>query len=197
MKSMARSLAAAGFMVCNVSYPSRHYTVATLAADFVMPEISKCFPGNTAPIDFVTHSLGGIIARELAATGAITNFGRVVMLSPPSQGSEVVDKLGSLALFRAVNGPAGLELGTGPDAVPRQLGPARFNVGIITGTHTINPILSLLIPGPDDGKVSVQRARLEGMADFIALPVSHPFIMNNRDAIRQTIHFLKFGSFQH
>ncbi len=197
MGRMVRSLETAGFIVCNVSYPSRRHPIETLARNFVAPEISACFPDVTVPIHFVTHSLGGIIARELAASGAITNFGRVVMLSPPNEGSEVVDKLGHLWLFRAWNGPAGSELGTGPESLPQRLGPARFRVGIITGTRTINPFLSLLIPGTDDGKVSVDRARLEGMADFIVLPASHPFIMNRKDAIRQTIQFLRSGSFEH
>ena len=197
MGRMVRSLEAEGFNVCNISYPSRRHPITTLASNFVGPKIAACFPEATTPIHFVTHSLGGIIARELAASGAITNFGRVVMLSPPNNGSEVVDKLGRLWLFRAWNGPAGSELGTGSESLPRQLGPARFNVGIITGTRTINPFLSLLIPGSDDGKVSVDRARLEGMSDFLVLPVSHPFIMNSKDAIRQTIHFLRSGSFEH
>ena len=197
MGRMVRSLEEAGFTVCNVAYPSRLHPITTLARDFVAPEISRCFTGVTAPVHFVTHSLGGIIVRELAASGAITNFGRVVMLSPPNQGSEVVDKLGHLWLFRAWNGPAGSELGTGSDSVPLRLGPASFNVGIITGTRTINPILSVLIPGSDDGKVAVERARLEGMMDFLVLPASHPFIMNNKEAIRQTIQFLKSGAFEH
>ena len=87
MERISQSLGAAGFNVCNVAYPSRRHPITTLARDFVAPEISRCFPGVTVPIHFVTHSLGGIIVRELAASGAITNFGRVVMLSPPNQGS--------------------------------------------------------------------------------------------------------------
>lgn len=195
MGRMARSLEAAGFNVCNVAYPSRRHAIAILATDFVAPEISRCFPAGNIPIHFVTHSVGGIVVRDLAASGAFQNFGRVVMLSPPNQGSEVVDKLGHLWLFKAINGPAGAELGTGPDAVPQQLGPAPFEVGVITGTRTINPFLSMLIPGSDDGKVAVERARLEGMRDFLVVEASHPFIMNNRTAIAQTIHFLRFGSF--
>jgi pimeloyl-ACP methyl ester carboxylesterase len=197
MAGMARALSEAGFTVCNISYPSTQHDIATLASEFVAPEIARCFPGSTAPLNFVTHSLGGIIARHLAASGAVTSFGRVVMLSPPSQGSEVVDRLGRLWLFRALNGPAGGELGTAPDSVPNRLGPARFTVGIIAGRRSINPLLSALIPGPDDGKVAIERARLDGMADFIVVPASHPFIMNDRDVIRQTIRFLQSGSFEY
>jgi hypothetical protein len=52
-----------------------------------------------------------------------------------------------------------------------------------------------MIPGPDDGKVSVRRARLAGMKDFIIIHATHPFIMRNQEAIRQTLHFLRRGVF--
>ena len=99
------------------------------------------------------------------------------MLSPPNQGSEVIDKLGSLPIFYLLNGPAGRQLGTDKDSVPRQLGSFNFDAGIITGYKTINPLLSLLIPGKNDGKVSVERARIKGMKDFLVVPSTHSFIM--------------------
>jgi triacylglycerol lipase len=108
-----------------------------------------------------------------------------------------VDKLGGWPIFKWINGVAGNELGTGSNSVPNQLGPATFPVGIIAGDRSINWINSLLIPGPDDGKVSVQRAKLAGMSDFIVLHTAHPFIMRNREVIRQTIHFLRNGKFNH
>lgn len=133
--------------------------------------------------------------RQLARSAPELKIGRVVMLSPPNHGSEVVDKLGELALFKFINGPAGLQLGTGHDSVPQSLGAPSFKAGIITGDRTINLILSLLIPGPDDGKVSIESAKLEGMAGFCVVPASHPFIMKDRLAIEQTLVFLARGAF--
>jgi len=117
------------------------------------------------------------------------------MLSPPNQGSEIVDKLSGMPGFEFVNGPAGMTLGTDEDDVPLRLGPANFDLGIITGSRSINLILSLLIPGIDDGKVSVERAKLEGMADFLIVPHSHPFIMKSPDVIYQVIFFIEHGRF--
>src|SRR5262245_19855232 len=65
MDRMAASLEEAGYRVCNVAYPSRKYSVATLAAEHVAPEIPKCIVDPKAPLDFVTHSLGGIVVRQL------------------------------------------------------------------------------------------------------------------------------------
>ena len=80
--------------------------------------------------------------------------------------------------------------------MPSQLGPADFEVGIITGSRSINLILSLMIKGNDDGKVSIERAKLEGMKDFRILPSTHPFIMKSKTAIEQTIFFLNHGVFK-
>jgi hypothetical protein len=35
------------------------------------------------------------------------------------------------------------------------------------------------------------------MSDHIVIHASHPFIMRNREAIRQTIQFLRTGAFDH
>lgn len=195
MSKMNRALEAAGYHVCNVSYPSREHSIEVLTKDFVLPAVRACLANPTDEVHFVTHSLGGIIVRQLARSAPDLKIGRVVMLSPPNHGSEVVDKLGELALFKLINGPAGLQLGTSQASVPQSLGAPSFQAGIITGDRTINLILSILIPGPDDGKVSIESAKLEGMAGFCVIPASHPFIMKDRLAIEQTLVFLGKGAF--
>ncbi len=197
MDSMEKNLSKAGFRVCNIDYPSRKHRIEKLTSEFIVPDIQKCFGDALTPVHFVTHSLGGIIVRQLAAEHQQIKIGRVVMLSPPNQGSEVVDKLGTWGLFEWINGPAGKQLGTTEEAVPNQLGPATFELGIITGNRSINLILSTLIPGPDDGKVSIKNAQLDGMQDFLVVGQTHPFIMANDTVQSQTLHFLQNGHFQH
>ncbi len=197
MDEMARALEGAGYRVCNVAYPSRDHSLAALAAQFVAPAITRCTANAAEPVNFVTHSLGGLIVRELSRTGAVQTFGRVVMLGPPNHGSEVVDAIGDWDLFKAVTGPAGRELGTATSAVPKQLGRARFEVGVIAGNRSINWINSLMIPGADDGKVSLESAKLEGMQDFIIVRTSHPYLMKDPVVIEQSLRFLSSGCFAH
>ena len=117
------------------------------------------------------------------------------MLGPPNKGSQVVDKMHSFPGFKLFNGPAGMQLGTGELSIPNTLGPANFDVGIIAGTQSINLILSLMLPNPDDGKVSVENTKLEGMLDHITLSTTHTLMMRNSVVIEQVIHFLRYGAF--
>ena len=197
MAKMEHALTTAGYKLRNVNYPSRTASIQQLADDAIGQAASNCQRDGATRINFVTHSLGGILVRSYLARHSLPELGRVVMLAPPNQGSEVVDKLGGWFLFKWINGPAGNELGTATNSTPNKLGPANYPVGVIAGDRSINWINSLLIPGPDDGKVSVERARLVGMSDFVVIHAAHPFIMRNREAIRETLQFLCTGQFGH
>jgi hypothetical protein len=196
MVPMERALTAAGYHVLNLDYPSRTAAIEKLSDDAIGRAVAGCQKAGATKIHFVTHSLGGILVRSYFSRYSIPNLGRVVMLGPPNQGSEVVDKLGSWWAFQKLNGPAGKELGTDKNSTPNKIGPANFCVGVIAGDRSINWINSLLIPGRDDGKVSIERTKLAGMTDHIVIHAAHPFLMRNRTAIRQTIYFLHTGRFE-
>lgn len=192
---LERHLESDGFCVVNVGYPSREKTIQALSVDAIPAAIEQCKSYGASKIHFVTHSMGGILVRYFLDHHDVPDLGRVVMLSPPNSGSEVVDKLGDTRIFKWLNGPAGGQLGTGPDSLPKSLGAPKYEVGIITGDRTINPILSLLIPGSDDGKVSVESAKLQGMKDFLIVHEAHPFIMNDKKVLQQVTAFIRNGVF--
>jgi len=194
MGNLAASLNQVGFLAVNVGYPSTQHAIGTLASETIKAALLRC--PEHARVHFVTHSMGGILVRQYLNEFTIKNLGRVVMLGPPNKGSHVVDKLQNFPGFKLINGPAGLQLGTGELSVPNTLGPANFELGVIAGTRSINLILSTMLPSPDDGKVSVENTKLEGMTDHIAMPVTHPFMMKNSDVIAQVVYFLRHGTFQ-
>ena len=119
------------------------------------------------------------------------------MLSPPNGGSELADLLRKVPLVRKAAGPNRPQLGTDPAGLPASLGSVDFNLGVIAGDRSFNPLFSLLIPGPDDGFVAVERAKVKGMTDFLIVPRTHTFIMRSRQVIEQTLRFLRDGSFDH
>ena len=196
LEKMEDVLKKTGYSVVNVDYPSRHYAIETLSRQYVSQAVKQCHSAGANKIHFVTHSMGGILVRYYLAHNQLSALGRVVMLSPPNKGSEIVDKLGDFPGFYAFNGPAGQQLGTTEESLPNRLKPIDCPVGIITGNRSINLILSLLIPGDDDGKVSIENAKLAGMTDFLVVPHTHPLIMRSDHVIRQTIHFLQHAIFQ-
>jgi triacylglycerol lipase len=195
MRPLARALGDAGYRVHNLDYPSTSAPPERLI-EVLHGEISLCCAWS-GRVNFVTHSLGGVLVRAYLAAHPMPQLGRVVMLAPPNHGSEYVDIAGEWTIFHAVLGPTAAQLGTAPTSLPNRLPRADFDVGVIAGNGGINPLGRALIPGANDGTVSVTSTQLAGMRDFIEVPVSHTFIIRNPEVARQTIAYLRAGHFAH
>lgn len=195
METMQQALTDAGYHTVNVDYPSRKHAIEALAPMVIPPALAQCREKQTDVIHFVTHSMGGILLRQYLQDNVIADLGRVVMMGPPNQGSQVVDNLKDVPGFKAFNGPAGMQLGTSEQDVPKQLGPVSFELGVIAGTSSINLILSTMLPNPDDGKVSVKNTKVQGMCALVTVEVSHPFLMKRQKVIKQVLQFLEAGKF--
>jgi len=198
MRPLERAARARGYRVINVGYASRAADVPAHATALAA-RIRRDVPAG--PMFVVTHSLGGIVLRQAVASGELpaARVTRAVMLAPPSQGSEIADVFWHRPLLRHVGrhmlGPSGASLGTSPETLVRRLPPVPFEVGVIAGTRSLNPVFSWLIPGPDDGKVSVARAAVPGMRELVTVPRTHTFLMGAPDVVAYTFAFLEHGRF--
>ena len=195
MEKIADALSAQSYRVLNVDYPSTEHSLLDLV-ETIHPKIADFNRSKNLPLHIVTYSMGGLVCRGWIEKHRPENLGRVVMLSPPNRGSEMADFLKDNFLFQKFYGPAGQQLGTDQQNLHSFLGKVDFELGVIAGDRSIDPLGSYLIPGADDGKVSVERTKLEGMQDHIVLHATHTFIMKNAAAIAQTLYFLREGKFK-
>jgi alpha-beta hydrolase superfamily lysophospholipase len=197
MHRIQQRLDEAGYLTWNEGYASRSAPVELLAERYVGAALADCRQQGAARVHFVTHSLGGILVRQYLQQHQVPDLGRVVMLSPPNGGSELAEHLRHYAIYRWAMGPAGSELGTGDDGIVKRLGAVPAECGIITGSASLDPWFSAWLPKPNDGKVSVASAQLEGMRDFLVVPRAHAFIMRDAEVISEVLNFLAAGRFAH
>lgn len=197
MKRLEYNLARCGYNVINIGYPSTKFSIEQLANEYLDKIIREQIKDPNRKVHLVTHSLGGILLRYYLTNHVIKNLGRIVMLSPPNKGSEIADIVKEKYLYKKILGPAVQELGTSPKRAPKSLGPIDFELGVIVGDRSLSPHFSRVIPGLDDGTVSVESARIDGMKDFLVVHSSHTFIMQKSEVIDQIIHFLCKGEFCH
>jgi pimeloyl-ACP methyl ester carboxylesterase len=196
LRRLEKALQRAGFATLNLDYASRKKPLDQLADD-IHPAIAAFAASQHGPLHFVVHSMGGLLARVYIARYRPARLGRVVMLGTPNGGSEIADRLKGIALFRAYFGPAGLQLVTTGDMALASLPPLDYEVGIIAGNRFLDPISALLLlPWPNDGRVSVASSRLADMTDHTTVKASHMGLLVHPTAVRQTIAFLRNGRFE-
>lgn len=203
MRGLADHIVADGeWSSINVSYASTRNSVSQHAQ--ALKQIIDGLEG-VETIHLVAHSLGNIVIRHYLAdrrweeqTGTskpLPAVGRVVMLAPPNNGSAVARILKDLKLFQWILGTTGQELGAAWDQLQPQLAtPEDF--GIIAGSLRDGEGANPLIPGNDDLVVAVEETKLPGARDFLELPASHTFIMNNEATRQAVVTFLRSGFFR-
>lgn len=194
MKYLEWRLKKEGYQVVNASYPSRKKGVDYLAGRWLPGLVAGQVPAGRV-VHFVTHSMGGIVVRRYLRERRPEKLGRVVMLAPPNQGSEIVDRLERFKWLGRLMGPAAAQLGTGPGSKPKQLGPVDYEVGILAGSRSWNLLFSRWLPGVDDGKVSVASTRVEGMKEHRVVPCSHTWLMWRKKPVDEVLRFLSEGAF--
>ena len=193
MRKMQRQLEAAGYQVLNIDYPSVQHQIHELAS-MIARQINAANT-NGQRVHLVGFSMGGLIIRALLHDYDIAPLGRVVMIGTPNHGSEVADSLHKFWLYETVYGPAGQQLLTDQIEVNWWQEDMDCELGIIAGDMSLLGGGWWLIHGDNDGLVSVESTKLDGMKDHIVVPCMHGLLPMNGDVISQTIAFLESGRF--
>jgi pimeloyl-ACP methyl ester carboxylesterase len=189
MSPLARKLKEAGFSTLNIPYPSSRQPIDRLVRH-IRGQIERYAGDET--VHFVTHSLGGIIARSMLCESLPWRTGRLVMLAPPNQGSEIVNWASHHKLVGLL-GPAGKCLGS--EGLPSTLPPLPpgLQAAVIMGRRSTIPLFRRLLEDENDGIVSVEKGRIEGLSGFSVVDADHTFIQSHPETVKRCITFLKCG----
>ena len=192
MAPLQRRIERAGFRTWSRSYPSRHMPIVDLAglvSEWLLDDLGR------QPLVAVTHSLGGILFREMPGTLLFT---RAVMLAPPNRGSRLAGRLLERPGVGLAMGPAARDI---VDAGPWPTPSVPF--AVVAGTRSAsvgNPAswISRRLRVFDDteandGTVAVSETRLQGMADFAEVDASHTWMMRDRQVHRMVLAYLQTG----
>jgi triacylglycerol lipase len=191
MQPIARALEKEQFSTLNLPYPSSRRSIEHLVA-YVREQVAQI--PTDEPIHFITHSLGGIVARTLLAEDVPWKRGKLLMLAPPNQGSEIVDWLKKIPILHLALGPAGRALGT--NGIPNRLPPLPSDIetAVIMGCRCSIPVFGKLLDPINDGIVSAAKGKIEGLQAFSIIDADHTFIQKHPEAIRRILEFLKTGN---
>ena len=194
MSSVEKILQKQGYATLNITYPSSKLSIEQIV-EFIHEIISvhKAYK----KIHFIGYSLGGLVIRAYLHKHKLSNLGKVVMVGTPNQGSESADKFKHMWLFKKLIGPAGQQLGTDQDKFKHIFGKVYYELGVIAGSAAIDPINYMIIPKPNDGKVSVESTKIKGMTDHIVIKTNHTFMIRSTRVLKQILSFLQRSKFDH
>ena len=190
---LASRLEDAGYHVQRVGYSSLHKTPDEILQD-ISSQINQCCQKHTHSVHFVGHSLGGLMVRAYLQNNKVDKLGRVVLLGTPNKGSEAADHF-SNSWVMDILGPTAKALGTDDKSFPNSLKAPYYPVGIIAG-EVKNELNDPVLPGKDDGVVSVEATKIDGMTDFIIIETGHSRMRYDSEVAEQTIEFIKNGVFK-
>ena len=190
---LENTLRDAGFEAMAISYPSTRRSL-TEHGDRLEQLLDGLIDVDT--VSFVTHSLGGLLVREVlgrdsAWRGRIA-LGRAVMLAPPNQGAAIADAMQGFTPYHLLFGDSGRAVTREAAAM---LPPLPLPFGIIAGGRGDDAGNNPLLEGDDDGVVKVAETRLPGAADFLLVDVLHSFIMDHAETVFAVRRFLETGRF--
>ncbi|MCP4804877.1 MAG: alpha/beta fold hydrolase [Proteobacteria bacterium] len=188
MFPMAYVLRKKGYRVETPTWAYHWHKLPDIAAQLAA-DINVLAEATGGPVDVVSHSYGGILARSVLAHAPIR---RAVLLAPPNQGAQTAQIARDLIPVHKVGWDPFAQILPG---IPSELPRGSAEVGIITGgtgdRRGFNPVLD----GDNDQTVRVDEARLPGVDDFVVLPVRHTFLMAHPEVQRLTVAFLREGAF--
>ncbi len=206
MQNMAKNIEQQGYQVCVVDYPTLRQPIEHTLEESAK-ELSRCIDEfnhsnnvvtNRSKIHFVGHSLGGLVIRAYLAEHPdfvdSPEMGKVVFVGTPNHGSDVADFFSDTWMLSLVGGTAE-SLTTSPNSFPNSLPIPNYDFGVIAGTQSY-PVFSGMFSKTNDGLVSVESTKLEGMRDFIEVDIKHDRLRRDPYVTALVLRFIQTDQFE-
>jgi len=195
MNVIVRDLEHFGYLVSVADYPSTKQTIPALSAEYIVPAVDVCMQKGAETVHMVSHSMGGILARQYLQTHELPPGGKVVMLSPPNQGSKLSEFFFGNWFYEAIVGPAGVSLTKQSEGIISSLLPVKAPVGIIAAYRGWSLWPQSWLPEPNDGTVSLASMILPEMSDFVVVNSGHAMMRYSDKTHSYIRQFIKHGRF--
>jgi pimeloyl-ACP methyl ester carboxylesterase len=187
MYILAARLGRLGFDVEVLSYRSHGQSLTQIT-----DEIEASLPARfNCRFDIVAHSLGGLVAHQLATRLGSDAINKVVMLGSPFLGTRAADVLVKSRLARLIYGPIWSDL----LPVERRKHDVRIDgvdFGMIAG---VVPFTRYLPRGESDGLIPVSSTKGTLFKQHITISASHATLLISKAAAEHAGSFLQHGHF--
>lgn len=190
-EAMKERLQQSGYRVFGFDYPSTRVDIPTAAG-----YLRRCVESleGIEEINFVVHSMGGLVVRASLEQGRDPRMHRMVMLGVPNLGAHMANLMQKNFLYRTLYGPAGQQLVKDTEGLIARLPTPDFEFALISGARGTPNGYNPLVPGDDDGTVALESTKLPGACDLLTVNSMHSFMMNDEHVIACTDRFLRTGA---
>ena len=175
----------------NFDYPSTQQSISDFADQ--LQEVIATLDG-IEHIHLIGHSMGGLVVRRWCQQYSDPRMRRLLMIGTPNSGAEMASMLKKNLLFQLILGPSGQQLVADPEEFISTLPLPTMEYAVIAGAKGTPDGFNPLIPGDDDGVVTVQSARLPGAVDYLAVRALHSFQPWNPEVMEATRRYLSSGA---
>ncbi len=172
-------------------YPSTQQSISDFADQ--LQEVIATLDG-IEHIHLIGHSMGGLVVRRWCQQYSDPRMRRLLMIGTPNSGAEMASMLKKNLLFQLILGPSGQQLVADPEEFISTLPLPTMEYAVIAGAKGTPDGFNPLIPGDDDGVVTVQSARLAGAVDYLAVRALHSFQPWNPEVMEATRRYLSSGA---
>jgi pimeloyl-ACP methyl ester carboxylesterase len=179
MWRLARALHASGCVTETFGYVAAWQSIDAMVAR-LQERLTQMADGDYVVIG---HSLGAILLRAALASlpAGVRRPRRLIMLGPPNHSPRLARRFEHALWYRAINGDAGKLLAD--ETRLARIAPVDVPSTVIAGTRGLGGRWSPFHGDANDGIVAVSETELSSAAEWITLPVAHPFLPANRRVI--------------